>query len=128
MKGRCRDPDAPGHRGVYIRQHHSMLPLLGSIHEIQNIRSTAHERRLPAKADLIDRKITLSLSDEAKAWLGRVSYDLVYGARPLKRAIQRYFVGPAGRNPLARQHPRWRHGDGERGRSGVGVDKSMKQS
>lgn len=94
MKGRCRDPDAPGHRGAYIRQHHSMLPLLGSIHEIQDIRSTAHERRLPAKADLIDRKITLSLSDEAKAWLGRVGYDPVYGARPLKRAIQRYLQDP----------------------------------
>jgi ATP-dependent Clp protease ATP-binding subunit ClpB len=43
---------------------------------------------------LKDRKITLSLSDEAKAWLGRVGYDPVYGARPLKRAIQRYLQDP----------------------------------
>jgi ATP-dependent Clp protease ATP-binding subunit ClpB len=34
------------------------------------------------------------LSDEAKAWLGRVGYDPVYGARPLKRAIQRYLQDP----------------------------------
>ncbi|WP_439486153.1 ATP-dependent chaperone ClpB [Blastomonas fulva] len=39
---------------------------------------------------LKDRKITIDLSDSAKKWLGRVGYDPVYGARPLKRAIQRY--------------------------------------
>ena len=43
---------------------------------------------------LKDRKITLALSEEAKAWLGRVGYDPVYGARPLKRAIQRYLQDP----------------------------------
>lgn len=43
---------------------------------------------------LKDRKITLNLSDAAKAWLGRVGYDPVYGARPLKRAIQRYLQDP----------------------------------
>jgi ATP-dependent Clp protease ATP-binding subunit ClpB len=43
---------------------------------------------------LKDRKITLALSEEAKAWLGRVGYDPVYGARPLKRAIQRYLQNP----------------------------------
>ncbi|MCE2730135.1 MAG: ATP-dependent chaperone ClpB [Sphingomonadaceae bacterium] len=43
---------------------------------------------------LKDRKITLALSGEAKAWLGRVGYDPVYGARPLKRSIQRYLQDP----------------------------------
>ena len=43
---------------------------------------------------LKDRKITLALSEQAKAWLGRVGYDPVYGARPLKRAIQRYVQDP----------------------------------
>jgi len=43
---------------------------------------------------LADRKITLSLSDAARAWLGRVGYDPVYGARPLKRAVQRYLQDP----------------------------------
>jgi len=43
---------------------------------------------------LKDRKITLNLSGAAKAWLGRVGYDPVYGARPLKRAIQRYLQDP----------------------------------
>ncbi|MCP3736057.1 ATP-dependent chaperone ClpB [Sphingomonas sp. RP10(2022)] len=39
---------------------------------------------------LADRKVTLDLTDAARAWLGRVGYDPVYGARPLKRAVQRY--------------------------------------
>ena len=43
---------------------------------------------------LKDRKITINLSDQAKAWLGRVGYDPVYGARPLKRAIQRHLQDP----------------------------------
>ncbi len=43
---------------------------------------------------LNDRKITLELSDKAKVWLGRVGYDPVYGARPLKRAVQRYVQDP----------------------------------
>ncbi len=43
---------------------------------------------------LTDRKITLLLSDAARDWLGRVGYDPVYGARPLKRAVQRYLQDP----------------------------------
>ena len=43
---------------------------------------------------LKDRKITLDLSGDARKWLGRVGYDPVYGARPLKRAIQRYVQDP----------------------------------
>jgi len=43
---------------------------------------------------LADRKITLELTDAARAWLGRVGYDPVYGARPLKRAVQRYLQDP----------------------------------
>ncbi len=43
---------------------------------------------------LADRKIVLDLTDAARAWLGRVGYDPVYGARPLKRAVQRYLQAP----------------------------------
>ncbi|MDP8914070.1 MAG: ATP-dependent chaperone ClpB [Pseudomonadota bacterium] len=43
---------------------------------------------------LTDRKIRLELSDGARAWLGRVGYDPVYGARPLKRAVQKYLQDP----------------------------------
>ncbi|MES2754625.1 MAG: ATP-dependent chaperone ClpB [Pseudomonadota bacterium] len=43
---------------------------------------------------LADRKVTLALSEGARQWLGRVGYDPVYGARPLKRAVQRYLQDP----------------------------------
>lgn len=43
---------------------------------------------------LADRKVKVELTDAARAWLGRVGYDPVYGARPLKRAVQRYLQDP----------------------------------
>jgi ATP-dependent Clp protease ATP-binding subunit ClpB len=43
---------------------------------------------------LKDRKIRLELTDGARQWLGRVGYDPVYGARPLKRAVQKYLQDP----------------------------------
>ncbi|PZT92312.1 MULTISPECIES: ATP-dependent chaperone ClpB [Sphingomonas] len=43
---------------------------------------------------LADRKVKIELTDAARAWLGRVGYDPVYGARPLKRAVQRYLQDP----------------------------------
>ncbi|CAN5288120.1 ATP-dependent chaperone ClpB [soil metagenome] len=43
---------------------------------------------------LKDRKVVLDLTDGAWAWLGRVGYDPVYGARPVKRAVQRYLQDP----------------------------------
>jgi ATP-dependent Clp protease ATP-binding subunit ClpB len=46
------------------------------------------------QALLADRKIRLELTDNARAWLGRVGYDPVYGARPLKRAVQKYLQDP----------------------------------
>jgi ATP-dependent Clp protease ATP-binding subunit ClpB len=43
---------------------------------------------------LADRKITLKLADKAKDWLGQKGYDPAYGARPLKRVIQKYVQDP----------------------------------
>jgi ATP-dependent Clp protease ATP-binding subunit ClpB len=43
---------------------------------------------------LADRQISLELSDGAKKLLAQKGYDPVYGARPLKRAIQRYLENP----------------------------------
>ncbi len=43
---------------------------------------------------LADRKITLKVDDAAKEWLGKKGYDPAYGARPLKRAIQKYVQDP----------------------------------
>ncbi|MDE2595609.1 MAG: ATP-dependent chaperone ClpB [Sphingomonadales bacterium] len=54
---------------------------------------------------LKDRKITLDLTDAAKRWLGRVGYDPVYGARPLKRAVQRYLQDPLAERLLGGEIP-----------------------
>jgi ATP-dependent Clp protease ATP-binding subunit ClpB len=43
---------------------------------------------------LLARKITLDLDDSARTWLADKGYDPVYGARPLKRVIQRYLQDP----------------------------------
>ena len=43
---------------------------------------------------LTDRHITLELDEMALNWLGEAGYDPVYGARPLKRVIQRTLQNP----------------------------------
>lgn len=53
------------------------------------------------RARLIERRITLKLTDEAATHLARAGYDPVYGARPLKRAIQKELETPIGRRILA---------------------------
>ncbi len=47
---------------------------------------------------LVDRKLTLELDDTARTWLANKGYDPTYGARPLKRVIQK-----AVQDPLAEQ-------------------------
>ncbi|MGC1179558.1 MAG: AAA family ATPase, partial [Methyloceanibacter sp.] len=43
---------------------------------------------------LADRKLTVELDNKAKDWLGTKGYDSAYGARPLKRVIQKYVQDP----------------------------------
>jgi ATP-dependent Clp protease ATP-binding subunit ClpB len=50
---------------------------------------------------LADREIGLSLSDAALDALGEAGFDPVYGARPLKRAIQRLLENPLAEQLLA---------------------------
>jgi ATP-dependent Clp protease ATP-binding subunit ClpB len=53
------------------------------------------EKRLAAQ------KLTLKLTDAAKQHLGREGYDPIYGARPLKRVIQRDLLDPLSLRLLA---------------------------
>ena len=66
---------------------------------------------------LEDRKIALDISDDARAWLAEQGYDPAYGARPLKRVIQRSL-----QNPLATLILEGRVKDGETVRIGRGED------
>jgi len=49
---------------------------------------------------LHDKNINLELSDDAKDWLAELGYDVAYGARPLKRIIQRYLINPLSQELL----------------------------
>ncbi len=57
---------------------------------------------------LADRKLTLVLDDQARTWLANRGYDPTYGARPLKRVIQK-----SVQDPLAEQLLAGRIKDGE---------------
>ena len=56
-------------------------------------------RRLTKRLEA--QKITLELSDAAKERIAREGYDPVYGARPLKRAIQKEILDPLSLQILA---------------------------
>jgi ATP-dependent Clp protease ATP-binding subunit ClpB len=60
------------------------------------------------RARLAERKITLELTDAAKELVAREGFDPVYGARPLRRAIQKEIV-----QPLAMQLLRGEFHDGD---------------
>jgi ATP-dependent Clp protease ATP-binding subunit ClpB len=44
---------------------------------------------------MADRRITLAISDAALRWIAHEGYDPSFGARPLKRVIQREIADPA---------------------------------
>ena len=66
---------------------------------------------------LADRRMGLELTERALEWLGNAGYDPVYGARPLKRVIQR-----ALQDPLALMLLEGRLADGETVRVDAGED------
>ena len=43
---------------------------------------------------LAERKIALEMTDGAKSWLAKAGFDPLFGARPLRRAIERYVENP----------------------------------
>jgi ATP-dependent Clp protease ATP-binding subunit ClpB len=56
---------------------------------------------IKVQARLLDRKILLSLSESGKKWLAELGFDVTYGARPLKRTIQRYVENPISKGILS---------------------------
>jgi ATP-dependent Clp protease ATP-binding subunit ClpB len=54
---------------------------------------------------LADRKIVIELGEDARAWLADKGYDPIYGARPLKRSIQRYVQDPLSERILSGDFP-----------------------
>ena len=68
--------------------------------ELRRIVSLQVER---LRTRLEQRKLDLQLSDTAADWLATIGFDPVYGARPLKRAIQRELETPIAKAILAGQ-------------------------
>jgi ATP-dependent Clp protease ATP-binding subunit ClpB len=50
---------------------------------------------------LVDRKIHIDMDDKARSWIANRGYDPAYGARPLKRVIQRHVQDPLAEQILA---------------------------
>ena len=63
---------------------------------------------------LAERQLTLELTPEAIALLCERGYEPAYGARPLKRAIQRYLQDPLAKRIIAGDFPPGDHIRGER--------------
>ena len=92
---------------------HFRPEFLNRLDEIILFHRLGHEHMAPivdlqvarVQALLKDRKIVIDLTDAAKRWLGRVGYDPVYGARPLKRAVQRYVQDPLAERLLGGEIP-----------------------
>ncbi|ODV95148.1 hypothetical protein PACTADRAFT_49894 [Pachysolen tannophilus NRRL Y-2460] len=61
---------------------------MDSLRHIVDIRIDEVQERL------LDRRIELKVSDEAKDWLAKNGYDPLYGARPLQRLIKRTILNP----------------------------------
>ncbi len=53
------------------------------------------------KKRLDEREVAFQLTSEAESWLAREGFDPVYGARPLRRAIQRHLENPFARMVLS---------------------------
>uniref|UniRef100_V5GYC0 Heat shock protein 78, mitochondrial n=1 Tax=Anoplophora glabripennis TaxID=217634 RepID=V5GYC0_ANOGL len=58
------------------------------------LRSIVDIRLEEVQERLVDKRITLNLTDAAKDWLTENGYDSLYGARPLNRLIQKRLLNP----------------------------------
>jgi ATP-dependent Clp protease ATP-binding subunit ClpC len=58
---------------------------------------------------LSERKLGVELTEGAKSWLAKEGYDPIYGARPLRRVIERYVE-----NPLSTKLLRGEFSEGDR--------------
>lgn len=64
------------------------------------IRDIVDIQLMHINAMLKKRDITLEVSNDAKDWLANAGYDVTFGARPLKRVIQRYLINPLSQELL----------------------------
>jgi ATP-dependent Clp protease ATP-binding subunit ClpA len=56
-----------------------------------------------------DNGLTIELTQEARQWLAETGYDSAFGARPLRRALQKYLESPLSLSLLSGEFPRDAH-------------------
>ena len=71
--------------------------------EKDQLRSVVDKMLRELRVRLDERGVSIDLSDEAKDWLLERGYDEQYGARPLRRLIQREIENPLARRSLAKE-------------------------
>ncbi|MGC4085646.1 MAG: AAA family ATPase [Vicinamibacterales bacterium] len=76
---------------------------------------------LQLESQLAERKVAITLTPDARAWLAKKGYDRVFGARPLARVIQKEVRDRADRSDPLRPARTWRHGHDRLRRRQVGV-------
>jgi len=85
-----------------VIKHHFRPEFLNRVDEIivfnrlekDSIRQIVDIQLETLRIRLKEKNFDIELSDQAKDYLGELGYDLVYGARPLKRIIQKYIQDP----------------------------------
>ena len=88
MRGRVMDTMRTNFRPEFLNRVDDIIIFHSLLKEqLREIIKLQIER---LKERLEDRKLALKLSEEALYFLAEMGYDPVYGARPLKRAVQRY--------------------------------------
>lgn len=86
--------------------------------ELEEIKQIVEIQISHLKSRLEEKKLTLVLTDEAKEFLAQQGYDPLYGARPLKRTLQREV-----QNPLAKRMLEGRYQEGDIIKVALGKDK-----
>jgi len=74
---------------------------------------------------LAKREIAIELTPGAKDYLAEVGWDPQYGARPLKRAVQRYLEDPLAKHVIAGDYPPGTHLTVDRGSEGLTFSSKM---
>ena len=62
--------------------------------ELEELKAIVDIQLTLLRTRLAEKKLTLVLTDQAKTFLAQTGYDRIYGARPLKRIIQRDILNP----------------------------------
>ncbi|MBU2635899.1 MAG: ATP-dependent chaperone ClpB [Bacteroidetes bacterium] len=70
---------------------------------IEDIRSIVDIQLKRVEAMLTKNEIKIEITDEARTWLAQLGFDPSYGARPLKRTIQKYIVNHLSEKILANE-------------------------